>query len=196
MKRITLYHIGTALLLMSQTAYAVKFDIKKGFVYEEKEIEEQKVKAIEEKLSKPMVKVVRLFNADNKISDPVLKDQNQQPQEIQFAVIKDKTKDAEVQHENAAREVASLNGNMDWLAIEKNLLEAESQFGIRSMPVVQFTSIDKLDKNSFAHRVEFLETKLGIEAESKQISAIPQRLLKIKQKLNVETEVLGLDLNI
>lgn len=196
MKRITLYHIGTALLLMSQTAYAVKFDIKKGFVYEEKEIEEQKTKAIEEKLSKPMVKVVRLFNEDNKISDPVLKDQNQQPQEIQFAVIKDKTKDAEVQHENAAREVASLNGNMDWLAIEKNLLEAESQFGIRSMPVVQFTSIDKLDKNSFAHRVEFLETKLGIEAESKQISAIPQRLLKIKQKLNVETEVLGLDLNI
>ncbi len=196
MKRLALYQIVTMLLLLSSTARAVKFDIKKGFVYEEKEIEAQKTKIIEDKLSKPMVKVVRLFNKDNKISDPSLQNLDPQPQEIEFAVIMDKTKDINTNHENAAREIASLNGSMDWIGIEKNLLEVESQFGIRSMPVVQFTSPDKLDKNSFAHRVEFLEIKLGIDAENKQITSIPQRLTTIKQKLNVETEVMGLDLNI
>jgi hypothetical protein len=195
MKRLVFYHFVTLFLssLMSNLAYGVKFDIKKGFVYEEKEIEEQKVKAEEEKLSKPMVKVVRLFNEDNKITDPVLQEATNEPaQEIQFVTMQDETLKPDTNHEEAARQIANLNGTMDWVVIEKNLLEVESKFGIRSMPVVQFSNIEKLDKNAFSQRVEFLEFKLGIEPESKQISAIPVRLIKIQQQLNSQTESVDL----
>lgn len=199
MKKLALYQFGAVLVmgscLISQTAYAVKFDIKKGFIYEEQEIQQQKQEEIEKKLSKPVVKVLRLFNQDNKISDPALTTEVAS-NDVQFMTIKDKTLHTEIDHEAAAREVANLNGNLDWNSIEKNLLELESQFGIRSMPVVQFTKIENLDKKSFAHRVEYLEHKLGIRPENNQIAALPQRLVVIKQKLNVETETLGLDLNI
>jgi hypothetical protein len=196
MKKLALYHIGAVLILISQTALAVTFDIKKGFVYDAEEIQQQKQVELEKKLSKPFVKVLRLFNEDNKISDPLLSLDPDLGKEIQFLTINDRTANKDLAHQEAAREVASLNGNLDWSSIEKNLLELESQFGIRSMPVVQFSKIENLDTKSFAHRVEYLENKLGIQPENKQIAALPQRLIVIKQKLNVETETLGLDLNL
>ncbi len=197
MKKLALYHIGALILLMSNSALAVKFDIKKGFVYEEKELEAQKQAEIEKKISQPFVRVLRLFNEDNKISDPVLQVEGSGSEDIQFLTIDDSTSSAnEPGQIPEQREIASLSStNLNWFVIEKSLLELESQFGIRSMPVVQFTKKENLDKRSFAHRVEFLETKLGIQPDSTKIAAIPQRLVTIKQKLNVETETLGLDIN-
>lgn len=197
MKKLALYHIGALLVLISfQPAYAVKFDIKKGFVYEEKEIEAQKQAEIEKKLSQPFVKVLRLFNEDNKISDPILESGEEASEEIQFLTINDSTINNNIDQSEPIREVATLGGAMDWLVIEKDLLELESQFGIRSMPVVEFTQPENLDKKSFSQRVAFLESKLGIEPENLQTSAIPERLITIKQKLNVETETMGLDIDL
>lgn len=197
MKNLVLYHIGALLIIFTaETALAVKFDIKKGFVYEESEIEAQKQAAIEKKLSQPYVKVLRLFNEDNRISDPVLASNTEPTEEVQFLTLNDKTNLKSIDQAEEVREVASLNGSMDWLVIEKELLELESQFGIRSMPVVQFASPESLDKKSFAHRVAFLEGKLGIQPDNAQISAIPQRLTTIKQKLNVETETMGLEVDL
>lgn len=197
MKKIALYHFGTVLLLLtSNTAHAVKFDIKKGFIYEEQELEKIKQEKEEEKLSKSYVKVLRLFNEDNKISDPLLANQPETPVEVTFLTINDSATHAPTDHEEAARQVASLNGALDWPLIEKNLIELESQFGIRSMPVVEFAKDEAFDKNAFKHRVEFLENKLGIEPESQTISAIPMRLTAIRQKLNIETETLGLDVDV
>lgn len=198
MKKLMFYRIGTVLLLLTTSkAYAVKFDIKQGFVYEEQEIEQIKQKEQEEKLSKAYVKVLRLFNDDNKMTDPLLAS-NTQPADVKFLTINDSATHGEVDHGEVAREVAtaSANGGLDWTSIEKNLLELESQFGIRSMPVVQFSKIETLDKNAFKHRVEFLENKLGIKPESTSVSTIPIRLAAIKQKLNVETETIGFDVDL
>ncbi len=201
MCKLAIYHLGAVLvLLFTQTAHAVKFDIKKGFVYEEQEVEAQKQAEIEKKLSQPYVKVLRLFNEDNKISDPILEAEDQQAEEIQFLTLDDKTIDKPIDQPEGVREIATLSGavggSMDWLLIEKNLLELEAQFGIRSMPVVEFTKPENLDKNAFAERVAYLEDKLGLEPENLQITSIPERLITIKQKLSVETETVSMDIDL
>lgn len=200
MKTFTLYILGTVSFLIAYPAHAVKFDIKKGFIYEEEEIQAQEIQKEEEKLSKPLIKVVRLFNDSHRIQDPTINSVSSElNSKVKFLKIKDKDQGSEpspsIQRGLASQETGF---GLDWVKLEKDLMNVESQFGIQSMPIVKFASPSKLNTQAFTERVAYLENKLSLPKVEKEtpIFTLLKRIAVIQEKLGVqESQTIDFDLN-
>lgn len=175
MKKINLIAAVFVFVLTAQSHG--EFDPTKGFVYESEESKKKKLDP-----NRTFVKVLRLFNENNKIDDPALNEETQDA-EVNLITFKDKVYSENI--DTAKRDIASVNAiGFSWFEVEKELIEAESKIGIRSMPVVKFNELVKIDIKSFLHRVDFLESKLNIKADGKKDAfSIPQRLAAIKKSL-------------
>ncbi|MCO5114365.1 MAG: hypothetical protein M9899_09350 [Bdellovibrionaceae bacterium] len=158
------------------TAMAQSYKAGQGFQYQtpKKEQEETKNKG-------PQVKVLRFYNQNSKVTDPLSEvTEEAEGEQVHFFKVTDPTLG-----EKKERDISSLSdvSITDYEVLESVIRDLEHEMGIRSMPVVRFHK-DNVQVDGLIQRLRYMEHKLGIlkEVEDQNL-VITDRIQNLKDKI-------------
>lgn len=166
--------------LFSTSIFAQQYKTGQGFQYKN-DAKEKK----EEAEKNPQVRVLRFYNQNSKVSDPLSERQGEKSDTdegsgVQFFKVTDATLT------NPNRDIAAIKNLdiTDYAVLEDVIRDLEKQMGVKSMPVVKFSKQDEVNLDNFVHRIQYLEFRLGILKESQEQNLVlGDRIQNIKDKM-------------
>lgn len=164
------------ILIFSSHAFAQSYKAGQGFQYQAPKAEQE-----DSKSKTPQVKIIRFYNQDSKVSDPLSETvEETEADQVQFLRVTDKTLKEE--KERAPSSISEIDIT-DYNVLEDVIRSLESEMGIRSMPVVKFHK-ENVNVDGLIHRLKYMEHRLGIlkEVEAKNL-VITDRIQNLKEAI-------------